>query len=101
MMLYNSIFIKIIIFFGALCLVNMNALSQNKFSSEVTDAVLSYPAVISARNQVESSRADVDASKWGFYPTPSVGYERANKMVIGILNQDTKFLRDGLQKSAQ
>lgn len=79
--------------FAVLCLFNFRALSQAEFKEEIVNAISAYPSVVSARNQVNSSRADVDSSKWGFYPTPSIGYERSDKRIIGNLNKDTKFLR--------
>jgi adhesin transport system outer membrane protein len=68
-------------------------LAHDEFKILLSKSINKYPLVQSAKNQLESSRSDIDSAKWNFYPTPSISYEQGSKMQAGMLNRTTQFLR--------
>lgn len=69
------------------------AYAQDNFKNVMGGVIDAYPAVASARNQLNSAKSDIDSARWNYFPTPSVAYERADKKVPGVLNESTKYLR--------
>lgn len=66
----------------------------NQFFKGMLKQSINYnPAIKSAKNQIEAAAHEIDSSRWSYYPTPSVAYERANKFTIGMLNKNTKYIR--------
>lgn len=57
------------------------------------EAVDSHPTVRSAEQRLGAAVAEVDAARWQFYPTPSVGFEAAARSVDSGANQQTGFVR--------
>lgn len=74
-------------------LASLSSYSQTEFRRVVNQVVENYPAVVTAKNQVNAAQADVDSVKWNYYPTPSIAYERADQKVIGVLNQTNTYYR--------
>ncbi len=77
-----------------LCLSLLSEVTaQDLFKVTIKKVVEGHPAVESARNQMHAANLDLDAATWNFFPTPSLAYERGDKKVIGVLNQDTRYIR--------
>jgi len=78
---------------GLLFLVCNGCFAEDRFKSTLHQLIEVYPTVVAARSQLQSANAELDSANWNFYPTPSLAFERSDKKVIGVLNQDTLFLR--------
>ncbi|WP_341686705.1 TolC family protein [Limnohabitans sp.] len=86
---FNS---KIAFFFVLLVLLG-SVKAQDGFKSVLKDSVDHHPSIQSYKAQAESSKRDIDAAKWAFWPTPSVGYETANDVPYGTLDKSSKYFR--------
>lgn len=74
-------------------LVSNGCFAEDRFKSTLHQLIEVYPPVVAARSQLQSANAELDSANWNFYPTPSLAIERSDKRVVGVLNQDTRFLR--------
>lgn len=57
------------------------------------EAMESHPAIVSAQRTLGASVAEMDAARWQFFPTPSVGLEAGARDLGGATNQQTGFVR--------
>jgi adhesin transport system outer membrane protein len=55
--------------------------------------VKQHPNVQAGLSQIESARQDVEAAKWQFLPTPSIGGERSSKKVNNLTDRRTTYAR--------
>lgn len=89
----NMIFALRKLCLGFLFLICNGCFAEDRFKSTLHQLIEVYPPVVAARSQLQSANAELDSANWNFYPTPSLAIERSDKKVIGVLNQDTRFLR--------
>ncbi len=57
------------------------------------EAMESHPAIVSAQRTLGASVAEMDAARWQFFPTPSVGLEAGARDLGSATNQQTGFVR--------
>lgn len=80
-------------FLVAFGFIPSSLIAQTEFKNVVRRVVDEYPSVISSKNQIKAAYSDIESAKWNYYPTPSITYEKADKKISGVLNQDNTYFR--------
>jgi outer membrane protein, adhesin transport system len=80
-------------YFFLIIILPFYSMAGNIFKEKLADLIEKHPSVIAAHGQLRSSQADVQSALWSYYPTPSIGYERATDDATNILNKNTRYFR--------
>ena len=62
------------------------------FRKLLTEVLDKHPVVRSASRKIQAAEADIEAARWQFFPTPSIGIESSNQAST-TLDSNTRFAR--------
>lgn len=89
---------------GIACATTLENIDEKKIATEhqksyeisrqlLKELIQIHPLVLAARNAKQAAISDVDAARWQFFPTPTIGVESSSEKLKYSIDRNTRYLR--------